>query len=100
MLKGICATVLIASAFTRLDARAGGGLGGYQNNESKMPGHYRWSDTANGGSSHPADGFRQHDVELRALTAPIDRKSLDGVRLLIIVDPDSPGETGNPKYIA
>ena len=100
MLKGICATVLIASAFTRLDAQAVVALDGYHNNESKMPGHYQWSDTTNGGFSHLADGFRQHDVELRTLTAPIDLKSLDGVRLLIIVDPDTPDETDNPKYIA
>jgi unsaturated rhamnogalacturonyl hydrolase len=99
MLKGICATVLIVSAFTRLDAQAVVALDGYHNHESKMPGHYQWSDTTDGGFSRLADGFRQHDVELRTLKAPIDLKSLDGVRLLIIVDPDTPDETTNPKYI-
>jgi unsaturated rhamnogalacturonyl hydrolase len=38
-------------------------------------------------------------VEVRTIRSRIDAKALDGVRLLIIVDPDTPDETADPKYI-
>jgi unsaturated rhamnogalacturonyl hydrolase len=74
-------------------------LDGYHNNESKMPGHYQWADTSLNGFSQLASGFREHDVEVRTLRNKLDAASLEGITLLIIVDPDTPAETDDPKYI-
>lgn len=74
-------------------------LDGYHNAESKLPEHYQWEGTSDGSFSKLANGFREHDVELRTIRTRIDAKALDGIRLLIIVDPDTPEETSDPKYI-
>lgn len=74
-------------------------LDGYHNNERAMPDHYQWEGTTDGSFSKLANGFRQHDVEVRTLRNRIDAASLQGVNLLIIVDPDTPEETPDPKYI-
>ncbi|MEO6528077.1 MAG: DUF4350 domain-containing protein [Gemmatimonadaceae bacterium] len=99
MLKRILTTALLASAFAPLHAQAVVALDGYHNNESKMPGHYQWTDTTLNGFSQLASGFREHDVEVRTLRTRIDEASLAGIRLLIIVDPDTPAESDDPKYI-
>jgi unsaturated rhamnogalacturonyl hydrolase len=99
MLRRSLAAAVLLVAGSSLQAQTVVALDGYHNNESKMPGHYQWSDTTLNGFSRLATGFREHDIELRTLRAPIDLKSLDGVRLLIIVDPDTPTETDDPKYI-
>src|SRR5512133_2754730 len=99
MLRRILAVALLLIASSPLESQTVVALDGYHNNETKMPGHYQWADTTLNGFSLLANGFREHDIELRTLRAPIDLKSLDGVRLLIIVDPDTPAETDNPKYI-
>ena len=88
---------LVASA--PLHAQAVVALDGFHNNESKMPDHYQWEGKSDGSFGKLADGFRAHDVELRTIRSRIDAKALDGVRLLIIVDPDTPDETADPKYI-
>src|SRR5678815_4551890 len=74
-------------------------LDGYHNAERGMPDHYQWEGTSPGSFSKLANGFREHDVEVRTLRARIDAASLQGVSLLIIVDPDTPAETPDPKYI-
>jgi unsaturated rhamnogalacturonyl hydrolase len=74
-------------------------LDGYHNNESKMPDHYQWDGTRSGGFSELAKLLRGMGADLRTLRAPIDAASLKGVNLLIIVDPDTPAETDDPKYI-
>jgi unsaturated rhamnogalacturonyl hydrolase len=88
---------LVASA--PLHAQAVVALDGFHNNESKTPEHYQWEGKSDGSFGKLADGFRAHDVELRTIRSRIDAKALDGVRLLIIVDPDTPDETADPKYI-
>ncbi|MEO8562154.1 MAG: DUF4350 domain-containing protein [bacterium] len=90
---------LFVVAASPLNAQAVVGLDGYHNNESKLPEHYQWEGTSDGSFSKLAAGFREHDVELRTLHSKIDRTSLDPLRLLIIVDPDTPEETPDPKYI-
>jgi unsaturated rhamnogalacturonyl hydrolase len=99
MLTRILTTALLVAALAPLDAQTVVALDGYHNNESKMPGHYQWADTTLDGFSKFADGFREHDIEVRTLRSKIDDESLRGIRLLIIVDPDTPEETDNPKYI-
>ena len=75
-------------------------LDGYHNNESKMPDHYQWDGTRMGGFSEFGKMLRANGVdELRTLRNKIDAASLKGVTLLIIVDPDTPAETEDPKYI-
>lgn len=91
--------VMLGLAAARLGAQTVVALDGYHNNERPMPDHYQWEDTTDGGFSKLANGFREHDVETRTLHAPIDAASLQGVNLLIIVDPDTPEETPDPKYI-
>jgi len=90
-------SLLVASA--PLHAQAVVALDGFHNNESKMPDHYQWEGKSDGSFGKLADGFRAHDVEVRTIRSRIDAKALDGVRLLIIVDPDTPDETADPKYI-
>lgn len=74
-------------------------LDGYHNNERAMPEHYQWEGTSDGSFGKLANKFRAHDVTLRTLRTRIDAASLQGVNLLIIVDPDTPEETPEPKYI-
>jgi unsaturated rhamnogalacturonyl hydrolase len=82
-----------------LHAQAVVALDGFHNAESKMPGHYEWDGVGDGSFSKLANGFRTHDVEVRTIKSRIDAKALEGVRLLIVVDPDTPDETSDPKYI-
>ena len=88
---------LVASA--PLHAQAVVALDGFHNNESKMPDHYQWDGTTDGSFGKLGNAFRAHDVEIRTIKSRIDAKALEGVRLLIVVDPDTPEETADPKYI-
>ena len=90
---------MIGLAGSPLGAQTVVALDGYHNNERPMPEHYQWEGTTDGSFSKLANGFREHDVETRTLRTPIDAASLQGVNLLIIVDPDTPEETPDPKYI-
>ena len=102
MLNRIRITTLLACAFAplaSLPAQAVVALDGYHNNEGPLPGHYQWADTTNGGFSRLAAGFREHDVEVRTVRTRLDAAALAGITLLIIVDPDTPEETPDPKYI-
>jgi unsaturated rhamnogalacturonyl hydrolase len=91
--------VMLGLAAAPLRAQTVVALDGYHNNERPMPEHYQWEGTTAGSFSKLANGFREHDVEVRTLRAPIDAASLQGINLLIIVDPDTPAETPDPKYI-
>lgn len=96
----LAATALLTlTAALPLRAQTIVGLDGYHNNESKLPEHYQWEGTSDGSFSKLAGKFREHGVELRTLRARIDRASLQPLNLLIIVDPDTPDETADPKYI-
>ena len=92
--------VMFGLSAARLGAQTVVALDGYHNNERAMPEHYQWEGTTPGSFSKLASGFREHDVEVRTLRAPIDAASLQGINLLIIVDPDTPEETPDPKFIA
>ena len=90
---------LLTLAVAPLGAQSVVALDGYHNAERAMPEHYQWEGTTDGSFSKLANGFREHEVELRTLRRRIDAASLQGVNLLIIVDPDTPEETPEPKYI-
>ena len=93
------ALALLTLASAPLEAQTVVALDGYHNAERAMPEHYQWEGTTDGGFSKLANGFREHEVEVRTLRSRIDAASLLGVNLLIVVDPDTPEETPEPKYI-
>ena len=93
------ALALLTLASAPLGAQTVVALDGYHNAERAMPEHYQWEGTTDGGFSKLANGFREHEVEVRMLRSRIDAASLQGVNLLIVVDPDTPEETPEPKYI-
>jgi unsaturated rhamnogalacturonyl hydrolase len=95
----LTAAALLFLAVAPLRAQTVVGLDGYHNNESKLPEHYQWEGTSDGSFSKLGKAFRSHDVQLRTLRSKIDGASLAPLDLLIIVDPDTPDETTDPKYI-
>jgi unsaturated rhamnogalacturonyl hydrolase len=92
-------SLFVVLASVPLRAQTVVALDGFHNNESKMPDHYQWEGTSDGSFSKLGNAFREHDVEVRTIRSRIDAKALDGVRLLIVVDPDTPDETSDPKNI-
>lgn len=74
-------------------------LDGFHNNESKMPDHYQWDGTRMGGFSELGKLLQGMGAELRTIRDPVTSKTLEGVKVFIIVDPDTPAETADPKYI-
>src|SRR5215510_2832652 len=74
-------------------------LDGYHNNESRMPDHYQWDGTRNGGFSQLGQLLKDLGGELRTIRERMTAAALSGVDILIIVDPDTPAETESPKYI-
>src|SRR3954453_2870961 len=100
MLRRALAALFVLAASTTLPAQTPVvALDGFHNNESKMPDHYQWDGKSDGSFTKLGNAFRAHDVEIRTIRSRIDAKTLEGVRLLIIVDPDTPDETSDPKYI-
>jgi unsaturated rhamnogalacturonyl hydrolase len=87
--------MLVAGSFAQMVVA----LDGYHNNESKMPDHYQWDGTRNGGFSQLGKLLQELGAELRTIREPLTRRSLAGAGMLIIVDPDTPTETEDPKYI-
>ncbi len=99
MLRRTLIALFALVATTPLRAQEVVALDGFHNNESKMPGHYQWDGTGDGSFAKFGEEFRKYGVETRTIRSRIDAKALEGVRLLIIVDPDTPDETADPKYI-
>jgi unsaturated rhamnogalacturonyl hydrolase len=96
VLKLICLGLTLAAG---VSAQMGVALDGYHNNESKMPDHYQWDGTRNGGYSQLGKLLQDLGAELRTIREPLTARSLSGAGILIIVDPDTPTETDDPKYI-
>ncbi len=86
-----CAASAMAQTVVALD--------GFHNNESKMPDHYRWEGTRPGGFSEFGKLLQGLGAELRTLKTRVTPATLSGADLFIIVDPDTPAETDDPKYI-
>ena len=74
-------------------------LDGFHNNESKMPDHYQWDGTRPGGFSELGKLLVGLGAELKTIRERITPAALAGVRVFIIVDPDTPAETDHPEYI-
>jgi len=87
----VCLTTAQAQTVVALD--------GFHNNESKMPDHYTWAGTRMGGFSELGKVLKGLGAELRTVRERITPDTLKGVKVFIVVDPDTPAETGDPQYI-
>jgi unsaturated rhamnogalacturonyl hydrolase len=74
-------------------------LDGFHNNESKMPDHYQWDGVRPGGFSELGKLLVGLGAQLTTVRQRITPRALAGVRVFIIVDPDTPAETADPQYI-
>ncbi len=60
--------------------------------------HYTWEDTSNSGFSQLGDIFKSRGAQLKTISKP-EKKSIEGLNLYIIVDPDTTSENPKPNYI-
>ena len=74
-------------------------LDGFHNNESKMPDHYQWEGVRPGGFSEFGKLLVGLGARLTTVRERVTPSALAGVRVFIIVDPDTPAETADPQYI-
>jgi unsaturated rhamnogalacturonyl hydrolase len=74
-------------------------LDGFHNNESKMPDHYQWDGVRPGGFSELGKVLVGLGAQLKTVRERVTPAVLAGVKVFIIVDPDTPAETDNPQYI-
>jgi unsaturated rhamnogalacturonyl hydrolase len=79
------------------------GLDNWYNHEAKpITGkifHYTWDDTQNSGFSQLGDLFKSKGATLKTIASKADEKSLAGIDLYIIVDPDTTTESPKPNYL-
>ncbi len=61
--------------------------------------HYTWDDTQNSGFSQLGDLFKTKGAVLRTIGSKADAKSLAGIDVYIIVDPDTTTESPKPNYL-
>ncbi|MFA5328939.1 MAG: hypothetical protein WC384_14195 [Prolixibacteraceae bacterium] len=61
--------------------------------------HYTWDDAANSGFSQLGDLFKSRNASLKTIATSPNSKSMKGVSVYIIVDPDTTTESQNPNYI-
>lgn len=61
--------------------------------------HYKWDDTANSGFSVWGKAFNDLGAKTETLTAEPTAANLQKANIYIIVDPDTPQESPDPKYI-
>lgn len=61
--------------------------------------HYTWDDLANSGFSQLGELFKSRGAELKTIASAPTSKSMKGVGLYIVVDPDTTTESPNPNYI-
>jgi unsaturated rhamnogalacturonyl hydrolase len=74
-------------------------LDGFHNNESKMPDHYQWDGVRPGGFSELGKLLVGLGAQLKTVRERVTPAVLAGVKIFIIVDPDTPAETADPQYI-
>lgn len=74
-------------------------LDGFHNSETKLPDHYQWNGTRPCGFSELGKVIEQSGGQLRTIRERITGQTLRGVKVLIIVDPDTPEESDHPQYI-
>lgn len=72
---------------------------GFHNDETKMPDHYRWEGTNQGGYSELGKVIQSLGGELRTIHQRVTPATLSGIKVFIIPDPDTAAESDNPKYL-
>ena len=79
------------------------GLDNWYNHETNTKSgkifHYTWDDTQYSGFSQLGDVFKSKGAELKTIEAKADAKSLAGIDVYIIADPDTTSENPKPNYI-
>jgi unsaturated rhamnogalacturonyl hydrolase len=77
------------------------GLDRWYNAETRdgRPYHYAWEDTKPSGYSEFGKLLESLGAKLASINEPASRKSLAGVDIYIIVDPDTPKEVSRPNWI-
>ena len=102
LLKSIILLILYAITFDGF-AQKTVGLDNWYNRETNTKTgkifHYTWDDTQNSGFSQLGDLFKNKGAALKTIETKADKKSLAGIDLYIIVDPDTTTESPNPNYI-
>src|SRR5665647_970334 len=100
-LKGVILFVLCAIAFNGY-AQKTVGLDNWYNHETNAKTgkifHYTWDDIQNSGFSQLGDVFKNKGAALKTIETKADKKSLTGIDLYIIVDPDTTSENTKPNY--
>lgn len=61
--------------------------------------HYTWDDKENSGFSQLGDLFKKRGAELKIIASAPGAKSMKGIQVYIIVDPDTTKENPDPNYI-
>ena len=78
------------------------GLDNWYNRETNAKGqpfHYLWTDTENSGYSQWGELFTKRGAKLATVESAASSKSLKGLDIYIIVDPDTTTESKSPNYI-
>jgi len=101
-LKGILFLVICLFSFDGF-AQKTVGLDNWYNRETNAKTgkifHYTWDDTQNSGFSQLGDLFKSKGAALKTISSMASAKSLTGIDVYIIVDPDTTAESPNPNYI-
>ena len=61
--------------------------------------HYTWDDQENSGFSQLGDLFKKRGAQLKTIASAPNSKSMKGINVYIIVDPDTTKENPAPNYI-
>lgn len=61
--------------------------------------HYTWDDQANSGFSQFGELFVKRGAKIETIATCPNKKSMKGVDVYIIVDPDTTAENPNPNYV-
>lgn len=96
-MRGLCTGFLLCIATAHGQKVVA--LDGFHNNESKMADHYQWDGVRPGGFSELGKLLEGLGAELRTVRERVTPGVLAGVKVFIIVDPDTPAETIDPQYI-
>ncbi len=93
--RAVLLTSILAAPVT---AQKAVGLDAFHNNEANLPGHYSWDAADPGGFSELGKLIQGMGGELRTVRERASAKALAGLDVLIVVDPDTPAETAEPKF--
>jgi hypothetical protein len=98
-----CIVTFLSLSFLFLDSfgQKNVTLDNYYNHEVKngKVWHYTWDDKSMGGFKTLGENFEKFGGTLKTMTKKPTYENLKNSKVYIIVDPDTPKETENPKYM-